>query len=986
MKKQVPAFLDGGGQMGALMRAYDWSTSPLGPPEDWPLPLRTAVELMLGARQPVYVAWGENLISLYNDGYLPIVGSKHPFGFGKPFRELWAEIWEEFRPIVEATMSGQAQHFVDLPIALAGRPGLPVGWFTFSYTALRHDSRICGFYCAATETTEKVLADDRQRFLLELSDATRRLADPERILATASQALGKRLQVARVAYADIDEARGRAYPRGEWADGVAPLPTEIQLADFGSMLGPLREGKTLRVDNALEDARFGDVRPALDKIEVGAAISVPLLKDGRFVANLNVHARAPRAWSDADVALIEAIADQTWAAVERARAEEVLRASEARQTFLLELSDAIRSLSDSTQVKAAASRVLGERLQANRVFYAEIKGDDWIVVKGYERGEVPIPDGPYAAETYGAWIMQAYRAGERVVFQDTRTDPRFAPAERAAHAAIDLVSAIGVPLIKKGELVAILAVHAAEPRQWTDIEIALVEETAERTWAAVERARAEDALRESETRLQKAVSIGTVGVLFFDLSGRIIDANPALQDFSGYTLEELRKLGDWAHLTPPEFAAVTRRAADELAETGTTAPYEKQWVRKDGSRRWGLFAPTRLAGNGPDSQCVEFVIDITTSKEADTRKDEFLAMLAHELRNPLAPLRTAARVLQLSGAKEPSVQQTSGIIERQVEHMTKILDDLLDVSRVTRGLVQLSRKPVELREVIATAVEQCRSLIDARGQHLVLELPQEPVFVTGDDVRLAQIVANILSNAAKYSDPAAKIELSLVARGDEARIQVRDQGIGISPALLPHVFDLFTQADRTAARSQGGLGLGLALVKRLVELHGGSVEAHSEGLGGGTTFLVRLPGRPVEPSDVESVWLEQRTGPRIEKQLEILVVDDNEDAANVLAMQLQLEGHQVHIAYDAPTALARAQLARPSVMVLDIGLPGMDGYELARALRERPDSRSATLIALSGYGQDEDRRKSRESGFDHHLVKPVDPQELTDLLSGLRPN
>lgn len=987
--QRPPAFLDGGGQMGALMRAYDWSNSPLGLPENWPQPLRTAIELMLGARQPVYIAWGDELISLYNDGYLSIVGAKHPHGFGKPFRELWSEIWTEFRPIVEATMAGHAQHFVDMPIALAGRPGLPVGWFTFSYTALRHDGRICGFYCAATETTEKVLAEDRQRFLLELSNATRRLADPEQILHTASRALGERLRVSRVAYVDIDDANALGYPRGEWASGVAPLPPAIRLGDFDAMLDPLRDGKTLRVDDTLADARVAPIGPQLEQLQVAALVSVPLLKDGRFIANLNVHQQVPRSWSDAEVALIEAIADHTWAAVERARAEQILRESEARQSYLLQLSDAIRPLGDPAQVKAAASRVLGERLRANRVFYAEIKGDDWIVTKGYERGGVPLADGPYAAQTYGRWIMQTYRDGGRIVFRDTRSDPRFSPEESAAHAAIGIIGAIGVPLIKKGELVAILAIHTADPRNWTDGEIALVEETAERTWAAVERARAEDAMRESEGRLQKAVSIGTVGVLFFDLKGRILDATPALQAMTGYDLVELRALPDWMQLTPPAFHAVTRRAMAELAEIGATAPYEKQWIRKDGSVWWGLFAPTRLAGSGDNSECVEFIIDITASKEADQRKDEFLAMLAHELRNPLAPLRTAARVLKLSGSTERPVVQTSAIIERQVEHMTKILDDLLDVSRVTRGLVQLSRQPVELQKVIGTAVEQCRSLIEGRRQQLSLELPPEPVIVTGDEVRLVQIVANLLSNAAKYSDPDSSVVLALIAEADEVQIRVRDQGIGIAPTLLPHVFDLFTQADRTAARSQGGLGLGLALVKRLVELHGGTVEARSEGLEHGSEFLVRLPRLPSESDrGVDSALAlagpsARETTPR---HLDILVVDDNRDAADVLAMHLELEGHRVHIAYDAHSALERAELARPAVMVLDIGLPGMDGFELARRLRMRPETAAATLIALSGYGQEQDRRRARESGFDHHLVKPVDPGLLSELLGGLRAN
>jgi CheY-like chemotaxis protein/two-component sensor histidine kinase len=320
---------------------------------------------------------------------------------------------------------------------------------------------------------------------------------------------------------------------------------------------------------------------------------------------------------------------------------------------------------------------------------------------------------------------------------------------------------------------------------------------------------------------------------------------------------------------------------------------------------------------------------------------------------------------------------------KQVEHMTKIVDDLLDVSRVKRGLVQLVRKPVELREVIAAAIEQCRAQIEAGRHRLVVTLTPEPVLTTGDEVRLVQVVTNLLANATKYSDPDTEIALQLEVEADEVVIRLRDHGIGIAPALLPHVFDLFTQADRTAARSQGGLGLGLALVKRLVELHDGSVEAHSDGLGRGAEFIVRLP--LIAASEQASAVTPALAQPAARIGLpDILVVDDNKDAADVLAMLLKMEGHRVHVAYDGHSALQCAQREKPAVMVLDLGLPGMDGYELARHLRGHPQTTSATLIALSGYGQDEDRRRAREAGFDHHLVKPVDPQELGNVLGGLR--
>jgi len=323
----------------------------------------------------------------------------------------------------------------------------------------------------------------------------------------------------------------------------------------------------------------------------------------------------------------------------------------------------------------------------------------------------------------------------------------------------------------------------------------------------------------------------------------------------------------------------------------------------------------------------------------------------------------------------------SDIIVRQVEHMTKIVDDLLDVSRVTRGLIHLSNTSVDLREVIGAAVEQCRPMIEIHRHRLSLDVPNEPMRVRGDDVRLVQIVGNLLSNAAKYSDYDRELTLSVEREPLGFVLHIRDKGIGISPALLPRIFDLFTQADRSAARTEGGLGLGLALVKRLVELHGGTVEARSEGLGRGSEFIVRLPADTNAAPDDIAVHPEARASAAT--GLKLMIVDDNKDAADVLATLLELEGHRVLVETDACAALQRASNEKPQVMLLDIGLPTVDGYELARRLRQSPETASATLVALTGYGREEDRRRSLEAGFDHHLVKPVAPERLSSLLSSL---
>lgn len=366
---------------------------------------------------------------------------------------------------------------------------------------------------------------------------------------------------------------------------------------------------------------------------------------------------------------------------------------------------------------------------------------------------------------------------------------------------------------------------------------------------------------------------------------------------------------------------------------------------------------------------------------ADRRKDEFLAMLAHELRNPLAPISMAAQLLKMSAGESPRVLSASEIISRQVAHMTELVDDLLDVSRVTRGLVQLERHPVDIKTVMAAAVEQVQSLMETKRHVLGISTGAPALIVEGDRARLIQVVANLLNNAAKYSPPGGAIELGVDAFESRIRLTVRDQGAGIDSALLPHVFDLFTQAQRTPDRTQGGLGLGLALVKSIVQLHGGEVSAHSAGPGRGSTFTVLLP--LAQQAEVAQL-MNPAPSVAAPASLRIMLVDDNEDAAAVLAAVLRIEGHQVCVAHTATRALALAELESGlQVFILDIGLPDMTGYELASKLLARADAANAVFIALTGYGQAQDRRQSSAAGFHHHLVKPANPQDLLDLLSGL---
>ena len=367
-------------------------------------------------------------------------------------------------------------------------------------------------------------------------------------------------------------------------------------------------------------------------------------------------------------------------------------------------------------------------------------------------------------------------------------------------------------------------------------------------------------------------------------------------------------------------------------------------------------------------------------RQADHRKDEFLAMLAHELRNPLAPIAAAADLLGMSGIDEKRIQQISSIIGRQVKHLTALVDDLLDVSRVTRGLVKLDNVGLDAKRMLSDAVEQARPLIEARRHRLAVHTPPESAWVAGDVKRLVQVIANLLNNAAKYTSEGGEIALSMEIEGGHVKIAVSDNGVGMTPVLQARAFELFAQAARTSDRSQGGLGIGLALVKSLVELHGGSVSAYSDGIGKGSRFVVCLP--QLSENETPSNNLSRTDAPAAPtRQLKVMVVDDNVDAAEMLAMLVEASGHQVLVESHPHGALERARVELPDVYLLDIGLPDMDGYELARQLRAKPDTARAILIAVTGYSQENDRVAALHAGFDHHFAKPIDSAKLTRLLA-----
>jgi PAS domain S-box-containing protein len=559
----------------------------------------------------------------------------------------------------------------------------------------------------------------------------------------------------------------------------------------------------------------------------------------------------------APVGIMAIIVDRT-AQVE---AERRLLEREALQTYLVRLGDMLRPLADAGDIQAAAARVVGEHMGASRILYAEVAGgsdDVFIVRHDYRQPGVPPVVGHHRFDDFGVFIAKELRKEKTLAIGNVREVPGIGPDELAIYDALSFCAFLAVPLVKDGRIVAYLAANQRAPRAWSAHDIAVIEETAERTWAAVQRAHAEAALR-----------------------------------------------------------------------------------------------------------------------EADRRKDEFLATLAHELRNPLSPIRTGVEVLRLSGPPTPEAGAVLDMMSRQVFHMVRLVDDLLDVSRISSGKIHLQRQRLDLRDAVDVGVESVRPAIVAAGHWLDLAVPDAPVPVDGDAVRLAQIVGNLLSNAVKYSHADGRIALALRVEGERAEISVSDDGIGIARELLPRIFDLFSQGRAAADLSQGGLGLGLAISKTLAELHGGTLTAESDGEGRGSRFKLTLPIAACSTAESDHG---DHAPPAPMQPLDVLVVDDNHDAADTLAMMLELFGHRAEVVHGGADALTRAVRRTPQLVFCDIGMPGMSGHEVAAALRRMPALTGTLLVAVTGWGTSADRERALAAGFDVHVPKPIDAATVQRLL------
>ncbi|HSW17479.1 MAG TPA: ATP-binding protein [Ramlibacter sp.] len=661
------AFLPRASEVGRLIRAKDWSTSPLGPPANWPQSLRSIVNLVLSSAFPMFVAWGPSLLALYNDGYAQIMGDKHPGGLGQPFLEIWHEIRADLDPLAVRVMSGESFYMENLPLRMRRHGFDEDTWFTFSWSpVLDEQAGIAGVYCACTETTRMVVAEQRLR------------------------------------------------AREEWLQNLFHV--------------------------------------------------------------------APG-----------------FAAVVRGREHVYDMANQA---------------------------------------YMDLTGRRDLVGKSVAQA---LPE--VIEQGFGATLDEVFRTGVPFVGRSVPVRLNHGGADKPYDAFVDFMFQ---PLRNPaGEVEAIFI-------QGHDV---------------TEQHRAQQALR-----------------------------------------------------------------------------------------------------------------------KADQQKDEFLATLAHELRNPLAPVRTAAYLLSSPDVGDAARLHATKVIDRQVGHMSRLLDDLLDVSRITQRRLLLRKQAVQVMAVVDAAIEAAKPLADAKGHTIHVNVPNPLAQVTMDPLRMTQVLSNLLNNAAKYTDPGGRIELDVQSDAERVRFVVTDTGIGLSAQAVRNLFVMFAQEKSALDRSEGGLGIGLALVKGLVELHGGRVWATSKGAGQGSRFVVEIPMNAAAHRPADAQALAEDAGPAVcpqARSLCVLLADDNRDASDVLAEVLRMDGHRVYTAYDGHQALKLAAELRPQVMVLDIGMPGLNGYEVARQVRAQDWGATAYLVAATGWGQADDLKKAISAGFDRHITKPFDPVQLTELLASL---
>lgn len=836
--------------MHEWMRAFDWERSAFGHPSAWPNSLCTVVALVLDSALPMCLCWGPELRVLYNQAFQALLQGKHPASFASRMKDLCPQEWTRLEPVVDRALAGEPCAFENPPREVIRNGASCRCWFTLSYTPVHgDDGLVAGLMCISTETTEQLLTERRRAFELSVSDRLRGLSDPGAISALACRLLGERLDADRVVYFELESSQRFALARPDWTGGALPSVTGLirDLDEYHPQaITRLQTGHVLRFDEP------PDVAVLCAGVEGQSLLAAPVVRNGVLRAVLQVDDKRLRHWSDDEAALVREMAERIATAVEtgeaqcrRAAAERALHDSAARRAFQLELCDLLRPLTEPDAIVAAASALLGRQVGVSRVLYAEVDDDQgtFAVRRDWTAAGVPSVAGRLSRmRDFGPAIIAALRAGEVVTVDDIEVDERTAPYA-AAYAQVGVRAFLVLPLLRAGRLETVLNLHRTTPGHWAEHDVQSARDMAERTWTHVETARAHAALRAERDQSRYVLDTMTEGFALLDPDCRLVQINSEGLRIARLTAQQAvgRKPTD---IWPNVKSGGLGKLYDDVMASGQAHTIEYRRKQPDGGVSW-VEVRAFPALNGGLAVLYRDIDERKRAeeklKEADRRKDEFVAMLAHELRNPLAPIAAAAEILSLPGVDPAAVRRTSEVLSRQVDHMAGLVNDLLDISRVTGGLVSLDRAELDMNAVVPEAIEQVEPLIKARGHQLATYLAPTPAPVRGDRKRLVQVLANLLNNAAKYTPPGGLIEIHVDVCSGEVALRVQDNGIGMSPDLVACAFDLFAQGERTPDRVKGGLGIGLALVRAIVELHGGSVRVRSDGPGRGSEFEVLLP-------------------------------------------------------------------------------------------------------------------------------------------------
>lgn len=837
-------FLSGGGELGILTRAHDWAATSLGPPQKWPEILKTTLRLVLTSNHPMFIWWGPDLIQFYNDAYCKTMGpERHPGALGQPGRECWREIWDIIGPQIESVMAGGGATWHQDQLVPVTRHGQREDvWWTYGYSPIEDSVGVRGVLVVCNDVTNdhrhrnelkklnqqlveeiqlRERTEQQQALQLKLVDTLRDLTDPDEIALAAFALLGGHFQVSRINYAEVHNATGTFQILHAWQHAHLHSITGFnsRLASFGpEVISSLRKGNIVTLDDVLADSRTASYSQGYARLNARACMILPVLKKRQLVSMLILQKTLPYEWEPENQSLIEDVAERVWNAIQHARARAQREAAE--ETLILERraeSERLRTLFQQAPGFMAILQGPKHVFEFVNAAYLQLVGDRQLIGKP-ARNALPEVERQGFFELLDQVFTSAQPFSAHDVLITFEREPNEVPTPR-------YVDFVYQPIVGTTEAVWGIFVEGAD---------------------TTERHLAKAALEASEVRLKEGMVAARMAVWDFDLETEQFNVSENTKAVFRATWSSIAEV--WKSMHPDDLKRL-RAARDNAVRARGSYEEVIRMMRPDDSILWLQVHGKVVCDEHGHAKCIRGVaIDVTARKqaeeallEADRRKNEFLAMLAHELRNPLAPISAAAHLLSTTRHDEERVHRTSQIIARQVEHMTSLINDLLDVSRVTTGMVALDKEPLDIKQVIAESVEQVRPSIETHRHQFEFLVAPAAAIVLGDRKRLVQVITNLLQNAAKYTPDEGTISLNVENVNNKVVIRVLDNGIGIDAKLLPHVFELFTQEKRSSDRSQGGLGLGLALVKSLVALHGGRVIATSEGVGKGSTFTIFLP-------------------------------------------------------------------------------------------------------------------------------------------------